>query len=55
MVSKILRGLISRASTISIAGMTYSVARSTSARPTPGPFSGFPRIKASSTSTRGAQ
>src|SRR5882757_4922763 len=44
-----------RASTISIAGTTYSVARSTSGRPTPGPFSGFPSTKASSISTRGRQ
>ena len=54
-VSKILRGLTMRASTISIAGITYSVARSTSVSPTPGPFRGFPRMKASSTSTRGTQ
>src|SRR5512132_17515 len=54
-VSKILRGSWSRASTISIAGTTYSVARRTLASPTPGPFSGVPRMKASSISTRGRQ
>src|SRR6516165_6867150 len=54
-VSTILRGSCSRASTISSDGMTYSVARSTSARPTPGPFSGLPMMKASSISTRGRQ
>src|SRR5712692_3817567 len=52
---EILRGLTMRASTISIAGTTYSVARSTSVSPTPGPLSGLPRMKASSTSTRGTQ
>ncbi len=41
-VSKILRGSCRRASTISSAGTTYSVARSTSVRPTPGPFSRLP-------------
>jgi hypothetical protein len=41
--------------TISIAGTTYSVARRTLASPTPGPFSGVPRMKASSISTRGRQ
>ena len=55
MVSKILRWSCRRASTISIAGTTYSVARSTSGRPTPGPFSRLPRMKASSISTRGRQ
>src|SRR5262249_11377283 len=54
-VSKILRGSCRRASTISIAGTTYSVARSTSGRVTPGPLSGLPRMKASSISTRGLQ
>src|SRR5581483_11230247 len=44
-----------RASTISIAGMTYSVARSTSAKPTPGPCRRLLMMKASSTSTRGLQ
>jgi hypothetical protein len=52
-VSKILRGFCTRASMISIAGTTYSVARSTSTNSTPGPFSGLPRTKASSISTRG--
>ena len=54
-VSKILRWSCNRASTISIAGTTYSVARSTSGRPTPGPISRLPRMKASSISTRGRQ
>src|SRR5580704_200485 len=54
-VSKILRGSCSRASTISIAGTTYSVARSTSGRPIPGPRNSLPRMKASSISTRGRQ
>ena len=61
MVSKTLRGaLVSRsncsmrASMISTAGVTSSVAASTSASVTPGPLSGRPRMKASSTSTRGA-
>src|SRR5213080_1297824 len=36
-------------------GTTYSVARSTSARPTPGPFRGRPMMNASSISTRGRQ
>src|SRR6267142_550255 len=54
-VSKILRGLTIRASTTSIAGITYSVAYSTSVSPIPGPFSGLPRMKASSISTRGRQ
>src|SRR6266700_1424840 len=52
-VSKILRGSCRRASTISIAGTTYSVARSTSGKPTPGPFRGLPSTKASSILTRG--
>ena len=52
-VSKILRGFCTRASMISIAGTTYSVARSTSSSPTPGPFSGLPSTKTSSGSTRG--
>src|ERR1700687_465857 len=54
-VSKILRGSCSRASTISIAGTTYSVARSTSGSPIPGPRNGLPSTKASSISTRGTQ
>ena len=54
-VSTILRGSWMRASTISIAGTTYSVARRTSVRPTPGPCSLLPMMKASSTSTRGLQ
>ena len=54
-VSKILRGFCTRASMISIEGTTYSVARSTSVRPTPGPFSGLPSMKVSSASTRGTQ
>src|SRR6266850_1337462 len=41
--------------TVSIAGTTYSVARNTSSRFTPGPFSGLPSTKASSISTRGRQ
>ena len=38
---------------ISSAGITHSVASSTSNRVQPGPFSGLPRMNASSTSTRG--
>ena len=61
MVSNTLRGAFvsrsncsMRASMISMAGVTYSVAPSTSNMVMPGPFSGLPRMKASSTSTRGA-
>ena len=60
-VSNTLRGAFDsrsncsiRASMISIAGSTWSVAASTSSRVTPGPASGRPSTKASSTSTRGA-
>src|SRR5438094_911635 len=38
---------------ISIDGTTYSVAHKTSSKPTPGPFNGLARTKASSSSTRG--
>ena len=43
-----------RESMISMAGVTYSVAESTSNSVTPGPCSGLPRMNASSTSMRGA-
>ena len=43
-----------RASMISMAGTTYSVAASTSKMLTSGPCSRLPSTKASSTSTRGA-
>src|SRR5262245_30958503 len=54
-VSKILRGSWMRASTIAMAGSTYSVARSTSVSPTRWPFNALPSTKASSVSTRGRQ
>ncbi len=52
---KSLGGVFTPASMISIDGITTSVARRTSTRPTPGPLSGLPRTKANSSSTRGTQ
>jgi hypothetical protein len=61
MVSKTLRMTLlwrsncsMRASMISMAGVTYSVAASTCSTVTSGPFKGALSTKASSTSTRGA-